>query len=282
MKLLNEILEIIDNASIENDIPFQSNNDKGIYESNLMFIYRRAEAAKYHLSNVHDIINEEKNKELPDLKDIKTKYSSSSIKASISISRHNGEVSHEFVAFLSAIRSGLDFMSKCMIRHIKGVQGDSLKTLLKLKDKKSNELLKLIKENEDWLVFLRGYRDALIHNFNQVYHVKSTKTREYGQSNNVFYPIVVSKEIPKFEPDTRKYRSLFNIENKFDSFEWTYEVSSSSGKTTETKREVKPSKGYVEIEKFMEEQYNNYNDLFNKFLETLKEIDLKIIELKTV
>lgn len=32
MKLLNEILEIIDNASIENDIPFQSNNDKGIYE----------------------------------------------------------------------------------------------------------------------------------------------------------------------------------------------------------------------------------------------------------
>ena len=147
---------------------------------------------------------------------------------------------------------------------------------MKLNKNNSNKLLLLINQNEDWLKFLREYRDALIHNFNQVYHMKSMSILEYGQSKKYIYPIVVPEGVPKFELDTRKHRSLFEIEAKYQILETKIEFSGSSGKTVEVKREIKPSNGHIEIREFMENQYKRYIQLFCSFLATLKEINLQI------
>jgi len=279
---LDEIFELLDTTVSGKDTPFKNDKDKRIYESNLMFIYRRGEAANYHISSVKKQITIQEKRELPIFDDLKSKKNFNNIKANASVSSLSTEISNEFIAFLSAIRSGLDFMSKFMIRHIKGVQGDSLKTLLKLNKNNSNKLLLLIKQNEDWLIFLREYRNALIHNFNQVYHMKAMSVLEYGQSGKYIYPVVVSEGVPKFELDTREHRSLFDVEEKYQVTEMKMEFTNSSGKTVEIKREIKPANGHIEIREFMENQYKKYIQLFCSFLTALKEIDLKIIELKNV
>jgi len=79
------------------------------------------------------------------------------------ISKIDTKYSNEFIAFLSAIRSGIDFMSKMMIRHINGVYGDSVTTLLRVVKTSRCKLIDIIKENEEWLYFIREYRDRLIH-----------------------------------------------------------------------------------------------------------------------
>ena len=87
-KLLDEIFEILDITVSGNDTPFKSHNDKQIYESNLMFIYRRGEAANYHLFNVQKFIKAQKERDLPNFDDLKSKINFKNIKATASVPKN--------------------------------------------------------------------------------------------------------------------------------------------------------------------------------------------------
>lgn len=280
-ELLNSFLVLLDSSTIDGHCPFNNIDDKEYYESNVMFIFRRLKAAEYHYENVCTLLREEV--------EAIDKYNSLSeemekekneLKLKAKVSRIDLRYSNEFIAFLSAIRSGIDFMSSIMIRHLKGVTGDSISTLLRLNQTKENQILNLIMTNNDWLLFIREYRDKLIHNYNQIYYIGSEYLNRNGVSNKTFYPVLVSSVIPKFELDTRKSRQLISVEDKFKRSESSYEVKFNDV-VIERKIEIQiaPEDGYESIQDFMKAQCDKYSSLFSGMLNTLIDIKLNIIDL---
>lgn len=281
-KLLNTFLDLLDHSPIDGSCPFNSMDGKENYESNIMFVFRRFKAAEYHYENVCSLLNVEMESiDKYDSINYETIKENIEFKLNAKVSRIDIRYSNEFIAFLSAIRSGIDFMSTIMIRHLKGVTGDSITTLLRLNQKKENQILNLITVNNIWLLFIRDYRDKLIHNYNQVYYIGSEYLNRSGVTSKVFYPVLVSSEIPNFELDTRRSRQLVSVENKFQRYENSYEIKIDDV-VIERKVEIKiePEEGYEPIQYFMKTQCEKYLSLFSEMLNTLIDIKLNIIDLE--
>ncbi len=280
---LDKILALLDSAPMDDQHPFRSEAQKEKYESNLMFVYRRYQAAIFYSKTIMAMIemeNEAIKKYSEDDEAILDQGSTVELiqKEILMDNRY----SYQFIAFISAIKSGVDFLSKIMIRHMQGLTGDSVKTLLRLVDKKQCRLLDVIRQNKDWLEFVSEYRNRLIHNYNQVYYIGSEYVKSGSCTTLIIYPVLVPKDLPRFELDTRRSRLEDNIEQKITRIERVSEVI--IGDNIERKSDiiVLPSDAYIPIEEFCKEQCHKYESLFEESLDALAEIELRKITVNAI
>jgi hypothetical protein len=159
-----ECLEVLftrlDEAKLAPETILKSEAQREHYESILMFAFRKLQAARYHLRRADELI-ELQHKELIRLrKRFKPKgHELAAATSTVRISRSSDELMFELSAFFAAIRSGIDFLARAASQHIKGVQVDSITTLLGLiKSGKTGPILMVIAQNAEWLLWLREYR----------------------------------------------------------------------------------------------------------------------------
>lgn len=133
---LSALLGALDTAPAASGEPFlKKAEDKEYYETIVMFAVRKRESASYHLESVRRRL----------ATDVATHESKSeSVVALVSkdttvIRSQSAEFAfdyiHELSAFLSAIRSGLDFIAKIAARNLPGTTASSVKTLMDMSDK---------------------------------------------------------------------------------------------------------------------------------------------------
>jgi hypothetical protein len=242
-----------------------------------MFAFRKLQAARYHRRRVDELMAEH-HIELVQaeamLKPEDHKLKGSNVKASISQSRN--ELTFELCAFFAAIRSGIDFLARACAQHIKGVKADSVTTLLKLvNDGKTGPLLKIIADNAQWLVWLRDYRDYLVHRIVIQATSGGQVIWKHGKAVTTPYPIVVPADTPKHVPDTRRARAFEEPESRFNvaTSEVYYTYSDGKQHLIEQSVTIEPAEGYIRIEALMKRELTAFEALFIGIVEALTKLD---------
>jgi hypothetical protein len=247
------------------------------YESTLMFAFRKLQAARYHRQQVDRLI-EVQAKEL-DRFHAKFEPKSNKLTITSSTARISGSANEfifELSAFFAAIRSGIDFLAMASSQHLKGVQANSITTLLGLiKKGKTGPILDEIAEDAEWLIALRDYRDYLVHRL----VISTTSGRQvqwtHGSAATTQYPIVVPAETPKHVPDTRRARAYDEPEHRFNVASSQASVTYSDGTKhlIEHSVEMEPSSGYIRIEDLMKRELTAFEHFFVKIVGALTKLD---------
>ncbi len=273
--VLDEFFKKLDNAPISSKNIFSNEDDKQNYETKFMYAFRKYQAAKYHYNNVKDLIKLELNKAknfLEDFKDLPGK----SFFAEIT---HEFSADHyifEFAAFLEALKSSIDFLAAACQPHLRGVQLDSVKTLIRqVENGKSGSIYNIIKKNLKWLKDLRNYRHHLVHR--RIISVKSLlKLKIFNNFSKLFiHPILIPELPPSYIHDTRKRRMEEDfLENKTSYTEKKIKVN---GKVINYNLEFLISKNFIPIEKFMEKNLNLMSNFFIDFIHEISVLNFKMI-----
>jgi hypothetical protein len=251
----------------------KSDAQKERYESLLMFAFRKLQAARYHRQRVERLVHaQRKNVQLA----AKSKPGSDEAKvltATVRTSRSANEFAFELCAFFAALRSAIDFLARTCALHLKGVEADSVTTLIGVAKKKANHgrLLDIIAREEAWLLRLRDYRDYLLHRI-----VLTTTTGGHvewkaGEAVTTTFPVVVPADTPKHVPDTRRARALDEPESRFNVSTSEASMTYADGNKTIVERriEIEPETGYVRIEELMTKELSAFEDFFVSILEAL-------------
>ena len=290
MEALDNLLLALDktNAPMFPDVEAKEN-----YESRVMFAYRRLSAAKHHLNNVltqTQSENTELKGEIERTTAINKKFvkkrvqlSADSFSAASSLLQQNPYYSHELIAFLSALRSGLDFIAQIAAKHIKGVQADSISTFVKDKKKRpTNDFYDLFDSHKEWILELRKYRDKVIHGFNILAPSGYEIHHKAGQSRGTQYPVLVPSSAPLFALDTRRSRDATDrLPNAVMMTGETREFKSGTDVLTDFEVEYLPGAGYIPIEEFMKNHIQSYETFFAAFLDLIRLSDFKVFGIRS-
>lgn len=274
---LDALFKQLYKAKLAPETLLKSEAQREHYESLLMFAFRKLQAARYHRKRVDALMAEHHN-ELVQMEAVSKpeehKLKGLTVKASFSRSR--SELTFDLCAFFAAIRSGIDFLARTCAQHIKGVEADSVTTMLKLvNDGKTGPLLKIIADNAQWLVWLRDYRDYLVHRL--VIQATSGGQIQWkeGKSTTTLYPIVVPADTPKHVPDTRRVRALDEPESRFNvaTSEAYFTDPEGNKHWIEHSVTMEPTEGYIRIEVLMERELVAFEALFISIVEALAKLD---------
>ena len=281
---LEVLFKLLDDAKLAPETMLKSEAQKERYESNLMFAFRKLQAARYHCQRVDELL-ELQRKELSQLASKPKKYGLQAESLTLRTNMSSDEFAFELCAFFAAIRSGVDFLSIACAQHIKEAQQTtSITTLLKLiKNERKGPILKVIAKNEEWLVQMRDYRDYLVHRL----VIRTTRGGQiqwkHGKQVTTPYPIVVPSETPKNVPDTRCARAYDDPESRFDVATSEAFITDAHGKKRliEWKVEIRPADGYIRVERLMKRELASFERFFVRIVEVLTESDFAPEPLKS-
>jgi len=283
-KCLESLFKRLDAAKLAPETILKSAAQKEHYESILMFAFRKLQAARYHYQQVEGLLDAQR-RELGRLHS-KSKPSGDKFKivsSTMRISKSANEFTFELSAFFAAIRSAIDFLARVCAQHFKGVQADSITTLLGLiKNGKTGPILDTIAEDTEWLTRLRDYRDYLVHRL----VISTTSGGEVqwkdGSAITTPYPIVVPSETPKHFPDTRRARAFDEPENRLSVMTSEASVTYSDGRKRLIKKcvQMEPTGGYIRIEDLMKREINAFERFFVRVVEALTKLDFALAPLK--
>jgi len=280
---LDELFAALDGMEVSPACIFKNGQEKEQYESLLTFGFRKLQAAKYHLLNVHRLlakaIEESAHVEREFTRHLNEQPSTLGkrglARLSTQISAH--DYAFELAAFLAAIKSGVDFIAAAASRHLPGTTADSIRTPLRLVSKGfRGPILNEVAESHDWLTGLREYRHHLVHRLvitlSRGWEVSMT---EQG-STRAPYPVVVPVRPPKHVLDTRRERMMNSASplglTVTKSTSWITE-SDGSRRMVSNIVNADPSPGFMRIEDFMKTHIDAFEEFFLRMVRGL--IDLK-------
>jgi hypothetical protein len=258
--------EAIDAAPLSAHHPiFKKADDKEFYETQLMYAYRKMEAAQHHFASVNSMLERGKAEAMAAMKK-HPKLANNVVSSTYSVVVTGGPATayiHELSAFLAAIRSGLDFLAHAAARTIKGITAHSIHTLENMAQKgMTGPILDVVKAHSDWLKELRDYRDEVIHRLVVSAPAAGWLVSVKGKTSKTVLPIVVPRKTPGRMLDTRRSRSMEDSDvprglNRSESYG---EVTFPDGtkKTLEHKVVFTPAASYVSIAELMEHHLSEY------------------------
>lgn len=281
-KLENHFKYLDECNLLENKI-FKSQADKERYESCIMFAFRKFQSLAYHLNNTITLLNKETESlaeeadrlaELKDLKLIKlTKFSAK-------LKKDSYEFIYELSAFLTALKSCLDFLAEVSSFYLKGIKVNySISPLLKLIKTRHSKILGFIKSNAEWINYIREYRHPIVHRFvinpQSGYEVHQLKTK----SSQVLYPVLIPKTKPNFITDTRRHRMLDNDNDSLPNAIYSEEIctvkENGVEKVLHFNVRIEPSDDYIRIEDFIKDHKSKCEDFFIALIEIFNELNFE-------
>lgn len=271
-----EHLTNLDAAPIAPTAMFESDQKRERYESLITFAYLKYSAAKYHLERVQSLLREEDERtEAALLKEISPKKSAGHTYSS-GVLRDSPVFGHELVAFLAAIKSGLDFLATAASMRFKGIQCDSIRTFIKRADQgKCDPFSECVKEHLEWLKDLRDYRHHLLHRLVLPTQTGGRFSNRGLKSAKTTYPVVVPSKTPKGFADTRKaklFEATLDDIPRIDTSESYGYVTYPNGRKEILLNEIgaKPAQGYEEIGAFTDRHCKAFAIFFADCLHLLQ------------
>ena len=290
---LDRYFSSLDDAPTGSSAIFTNERAKQRYETLLSFALNKLHSAEYHRRNIVSFIeNEDTEREeaASQLKERAEELEASPLQNTEFkyTSRFSAdEYGYELAAFLVDLKTGLDFLATIIAYHLRGVEADSIQTLIKLVEKgKTSPVLEVVSKWLDWLIDLRDYRHHLAHRL--VIKSKSgfIVHRVGTHRPRTRLPVVVPERSPNFVFDTRMTR-LRDMHLDDDppiglvlgEGRGTVTLDDGSEEVIFAELDALPSPGYVAIEDFMHSHLNNFRLFFIELLSTLETFDLEVIDL---
>ncbi|MFG1465073.1 hypothetical protein V5F77_19490 [Xanthobacter sp. DSM 24535] len=261
---METLLQAIDAAPIASDHPiFKKQDDKEFYETQLMFSYRKQQAAQHHIDNISTMLKTAKADATKRAKAAAAKkHPENVVTSSASMTWSSEAYIHELSAFLAAIRSGLDFLAIAAGRTMKGIVNPSMHTLEGLEPKPHHGLvIHVVKAHAAWLKELREYRDEVVHRLVVQAPVSGWLVSGKGKTSTVIIPVVVPQATPKRGYDTRRSRTMeSDLPVGLSRSEWHASDTYDDGTTENIEHKIcyEPADGYILIAKFMAHHIAEY------------------------
>ncbi len=281
--LLQPLFERLDAVELTPESILASEAQKEHYESSLMFALRKLQAGHYHQKQVEALI-ECRREEVAELSAISKPLDNKPDVATHRVTRSGAEFIFELSAFFAAVKSGIDFLAIVCLKHFKGVEGDSIKTLLKLiKSGKVGPILNEIADNTEWLVHVRDYRDHLVHRLVIGTTSGGQVQWKHGSAATTLFPIAVPSANPNYLPDTRRARAFDEPEHRFHTATREASITYPNGKTRQLEHSItmEPAEGYIRIEDLMKRELVAFERFFARIIEALIQIDFAPVQLET-
>lgn len=278
--VLETYLKELDRVPLSPDSIFELDGAKERYESLLMFAFQRYQAAWYHYNNVIKFIADESARleEKADLFDEKIGKNLQVIRAESRSSLSDDRYFYELTAFLEALKSSLDFIATVCAKHLKGVQADSISTLMKLVKKgKKGPILNEVSKHLDWLRNLRSYRHHLVHRLGLRFSSDSEVHKVAGEVTSIKHPITIPRATPSYIPFTRRARMTQEglLCLVYEQHETTVTDEQGNEKVTKLSLHSYPAQGYVAIEDFMDLHLENYENFFVDTIGAMQKLNFR-------
>lgn len=274
--LFNSHFDDLDKAIVSPQSIFAEDTHKVPYESLLMYALRKYEAATYHVERVKALIEEEKNLISSGEKAISSIGATQQSTVNFRQSQTVDAYIYELSAFLSALKSAIDFLAEACSSYLPGiVTNHSISPLLKCSKKNhSGPIFDAIRQNEEWLRSLREYRDNLLHRMvpsaRNGFHIEKYNT----QIAKVYLPVLVPEKTPDFKAYTRSTRTRKQImqNNELDLFILERSLSKithpdGTEEIIHFSLDAVPVEGYKPIDEFMEKQLQCLQDFFSQIFQ---------------
>ena len=284
---LERYFKKLDHAPLSPSTILSSENDKERYETAFMYAFRKYAAAEYHYRRVSRFIEAEK-AHLEDTPPID--FSGLSVAKGPNIQLPKGVFKfqmsadhyvYELSAFLEALKSSLDFIAAACSPHLRGIEMDSISTLIRLVRKdQSGPILDQVKGNIEWLERLREYRHHVVHR-RVISAASGHEVHTVGDSTKkVRHPVVIPVDPPAYIPDTRHSRMLDDVSEDEGNIPGLSRTSSEVSVSTDDVTlfrdfsvEYRSAPGWIAIEEFMKSHLDTYESFFMQLIEALTELD---------
>jgi hypothetical protein len=280
-RAFEEHLHKLDQAPIGQDAVFENQHSRERYESLITFTFHKLLAAKYHLEQVEALLDSERlsldrfaaqtesqSESISAVKPYKTMLTSSRL-------REEPAFGYELVAFVAAIKTGLDFMATAAAIHFKGVKCDSIRMFLRRAEQNNSDpFSNCVSRHMDWIENIRDYRHHLLHRLIVRTQSGGRISVSGGKSAKVIYPVVVPTETPRGCLDTRRIRSfeatLDDVQRIDISESYAY-VEYPDGRTEALIHEIgaTPARGYERVEDFMHRHIEAFAEFFQDAITSL-------------
>ncbi|MGA7500568.1 MAG: hypothetical protein WBX00_27890 [Isosphaeraceae bacterium] len=271
----------MDSAPVGEGAVFADDRAKERHESLLIYSLRKYQAASYHFENVRRLLAVEP----PD---------SISTNVFDGFSHPHGRATakffaytqadrfiYELAAFLEAAKSSLDFLATASLAYFRGIQGDSIRTLIRLADQpltaREGPILDAVKRHLSWLKQLREYRHHLVHRM----VISASTGQELHKRDDcvmkIEHPVVVPETTPSYLPDTRLSRLMEEHPRGLD-MSWrmaTAKNADGTEKVIDFSVNYQPSTGYVEISEFMASHFTLLGTFISEVVADIGNLNFK-------
>ena len=280
-QILDEYFKKLDKATTSSDGFFKDESDKERYETSFMYSFHKFQAAKYHFNNVVKFLNKDYEQEKEaniqaELTYNKIKTKISKIRATSTNETSSNHYVYELSAFLEALKSGIDFLAAVCENHLKGINLDSITPLIRLVKKGiSGYILNPVKKHLNWLGYIRDYRHHLVHR--KLFNISTLrKSSSIGDKQSKIYrPIVIPKNPPKYDLDTRKIR-MFQDSNGID-LPYSERIFKIDDEIIDYKIEYEIPEDFIPIEKFMKNNLVSFEEFFAEIIKDLTSLSFNEI-----
>jgi len=275
-EVLDGYFEKLDVAPISPTGMFTCISDKERYETLFMYAFRKYKAATYHYENVKAFIKADKanGQKLLSSRLAKPQVS----KIVMRISRTADHYTYELSAFLEALKSSVDFVATACTPHFSGIEFDSIRTLMKLVEKrgKTGPIFDEVKRSLEWLKRLRSYRHHVVHR--RVISTSSGYEKRVinGIAKTAIHPVIIPESPPPYILDTRRGRAME------ESLGLDSSLIEMHAKTADGKEKILdysfayyPPAGFTAIEDFMESHLNSFKKFFTEIIYALSDLDFR-------
>lgn len=278
---MDNYLKELDCVPFSPESIFKNEEEKEKYETQLMYVFRKYQATKYHFENIIKFLEKDDKitrtmDKFNGIEEVVSKTTVQFVESRLTIEKPANHYVYELSAFLETLKSSIDFLAAVIVKHMKGVQTDKISTLMKMVDSgKTGPIFDQVKTHYNWLQNIGEYRHHLVHRLILRMARVYKKVDIFDQTKTFLQPIVIPKFPPKFVPDTRRSRLLGNqtgykmpyieIKSQFDD------------KSIRTYFEYLPYKGYVPIKEFTENHLNSFKIFFKDIIDILTKLEFKQI-----
>ncbi len=272
----------LDHAPVGEGSVFSDDRQKEKHESLLMFSLRKYLAAAYHFKNVKRLLAAESHDPVfPNVFDDPAFQHGKVVAARFIAYEEADHFIYELATFLEAAKSSLDFLATACLVYLRGVQGDSIRTLIRLADQpkttRKAPILDAITRHLSWLKQVREYRHHLVH---RMVITTSTAQEVRMQGDCVIrieHPVVVPETTPSYFPDTRLSRSMEEDPRGLDmtSRMATVKYADGTEKVIDFSVSYEPSRGYVQISGFMTSHLTNLETFISEVIAAIEDMDFK-------
>jgi hypothetical protein len=279
----DQYLKVIDSSPVDSTSIFRKENDKEIYETYLMFMFRKYQQACYHAGQIDSYIENESQQSLePTVQSINPSHMTT-----VSVYRDSNHFIYELTAFLTSLKSSLDFLTAiCRISLDESIK-DSWKDADKFfsltekhgeflvnshKKHKNKPIYRQVDKFQSWYSSFSKYRNELVHNK----MVRTSSGHHWtNQGGNNYLPPFVAEKTPKFEFDTRRTKAL-NSKPYFEHFDLrTSSQGNVDGIHSNYSMEFLLPEGYVRVNEFAHNHLSKFNEFASAIINDLKELNFQ-------
>lgn len=280
-RAFEEHLQKLDQTPLSLDAVFENEHSRERYESLITFTFHKFLAAKYHLERVEALLESER--QALDSFTAQAEAQSEIISAdrphkvtlTSSMLREAPAFGYELVAFMAAIKTGLDFLATAAAIHFNGMKCDSIKVFIRRAERNNiDPFSSCVSRHLDWIKNTRDYRHHLLHRFIVRTQSGGRISVQGDKCARVIYPVVVPTKTPRGCLDTRRVRSFeatLNDVQRIDISESYACVTYPDGRTETLTHEIgaTPARGHERVEDFMHRHLQAFAEFFQDTITSL-------------